>query len=214
MIKIENVVTPSPEQWEAVVLGVRNPYNSWAKSDSGWNVEYPDTFYVGEDDLALMKKLSKAGDDHGKFLRMLPVIVGSLKAPLYFWKQLDTYKVGTVADSCSTMHTLTSRPFRLEDFSFDYTEEALGKSYVDMLNSMWEFWYTAVDDEKKQRSWYMINELLPNCYNQTRAWSANYQVLKHIYHARKNHKLGEWHDFCDWIETLPYAKELIIGEME
>lgn len=212
MIKIENVVTPSPEQWEAVVLGVRNPYNSWAKSDSEWNVEYPDTFYVGEDDLALMTKLSKAGDDHGKFMRMLPVIVGKLTAPLYFWKQLDTYKVGTVADSCSTMHTLTSRPFRLEDFSFDYTEEALGKSYVDMLNSMWSFWYTAADEEKKQRSWYMINELLPNCYNQTRTWSTNYQVLKHIYHARKNHKLKEWHDFCDWIETLPHAKELIIGE--
>lgn len=214
MIKIENVVTPSLEQWEAVVLGVRNPYNSWAKSDSEWNVEHSDTFYVGKDDLALMTKLAKAGDDHGKFARMLPVIVGSLTAPLYFWKQLDTYKVGTVTDSCSTMHTLTSRPFRFEDFSFDYTEESLGKSYVDMLNSMWGFWYAAADEEKKQRIWYMINELLPNCYNQTRTWSANYQTLKHIYHARKNHKLGEWKTFTDWIATLPYAKELIIGEME
>ena len=211
MIKIENVVVPGPGVWAAVIRGVRNPFNSWEKSDSEW--KHPDIYCVGENDLALMTRLSKAGDDHGKFMRMLPVIV-DITAPFYWWKQLDTYKVGTVSDSCSTMHTLTARPFRLDDFSFDYIGEAVGQSYVDMLNNLWGFWYSAANEEEKQDIWYKINEMLPNCYNQKRTWSANYQTLKHIYHARKNHKLGEWHDFCHWIETLPYAKELILGEME
>ena len=216
MIKIENVVTPSDKQWEAVIRGVRNPFNSWEKADSEWVLEhntlYRKTLKIGEKDLTLMNRLANAGDDHGKFMRMLPVIV-DITAPFYWWKQLDTYKIGTVSDSCSTMHTLTSRPFKEEDFSFDYGGEAVAKIFVDAFNEMWKLWYRA-EGEEKQKLWYTINEMLPNCYNQKRTWSANYQTLKHIYHARKNHKLGEWHDFCDWIETLPYAKELIIGEME
>ena len=216
MIKIENVVTPSPEQWEAVIRGVRNPFNSWTKSDTKYTDSDYDkhTITIGKNDLTLMNRLANAGDDHGKFMRMLPVIVGSLKAPLYFWKQLDTYKIGTVADSCSTMHMLTARPFEHGDFSFDYCGEEIENAYMGVLNRMWEHWNDQKDEEEKKKIWYMINELLPNCYNQVRTWSANYQTLKHIYHARKNHKLKEWHDFCDWIETLPYAKELIIGEME
>lgn len=214
MIKIENVVTPSPEQWEAVIRGVRNPFNSWAKSDTKYTDSDYDkhTITVGKNDLTLMNRLANAGDDHGKFMRMLPVIVGSLKAPFYFWKQLDTYKIGTVADSCSTMHMLTARPFEHGDFSFDYCGEEIENAYMGVLNRMWEHWNDQKDEEEKKKIWYMINEFLPNCYNQVRTWSANYQTLKHIYHARKNHKLKEWHDFCDWIETLPYAKELIVGE--
>lgn len=213
MIKIENVVTPSPEQWEAVIMGCRNPFNSWKKSDSEWNVEHPDIFYVGKKDLTLMNRLANAGDDHGKFLRMLPVIM-DITAPFYWWKQLDTYKIGTVSDSCSTMHMLTARPFEHGDFSFDYCGEEIENAYMGVLNRLWEHWNDQKDEEEKKKIWYMINELLPNCYNQKRTWSANYQTLKHIYHARKNHKLQEWHDFCDWILTLPHAKELILGEME
>ena len=213
MIKIENVVTPSPEQWEAVIMGCRNPFNSWEKSDSEWNVEHPDIYYVGKKDLTLMNRLANAGDDHGKFMRMLPVIV-DITAPFYWWKQMDTYKIGTVADSCSTMHMLTSRPFEPDDFSFDYSGEEVRGAYMTALNHLWESWNSEQDEEHKKRIWYMINEMLPNCYNQRRTWSANYQTLKHIYHARKNHKLKEWHEFCGWIETLPYSKGLIIGETE
>lgn len=212
MIKIENIVTPSSEQWETVTRSVRNPFNSWEKSDSkyDWNYENAREFKVGENDLTLMKRLANAGDDHGKFMRMLPVIV-DITAPFYWWKQLDTYKIGTVSDSCSTMHMLTARPFKAEDFSFDYGGEEISKTFVAMLNDLWTLWSIS-DGEDKQKIWYTINEMLPNCYNQKRTWSANYQTLKHIYHARKNHKLGEWKTFTDWIATLPYAKELIIGE--
>ena len=213
MIKIENVVIPSIEQWKAVVNGVRNPFNSWDKSDTDWDSASELGVPLGEKDLTLMNRLANAGDDHGKFMRMLPVMV-DITAPFYFWKQLDTYKIGTVSDSCSTMHMLTARPFEHGDFSFDYCGEGIENAYMGVLNRMWEHWNDQKDEEEKKKIWYMINELLPNCYNQTRTWSANYQTLKHIYHARKNHKLNEWHDFCDWIETLPYAKELIIGETE
>lgn len=211
MIKIENVVTPSDEQWEAVTRSVRNPYNSWSKSDTFWEDADPScAILIGENDLTLMKRLANAGDDHGKFMRMLPVIV-DITAPFYWWKQLDTYKIGTVSDSCSTMHMLTARPFKVEDFSFDYSGEEISKTFVAMLNDLWALWSIS-EGEDKQKIWYTINEMLPNCYNQKRTWSANYQTLKHIYHARKNHKLGEWKTFTDWIATLPYAKELIIGE--
>ena len=212
MIKIENAVTPSPEQWEAVIHGARNPFNSWDRSDSEWNVEHPDIYYVGESDLDLLKRLANAGDDHGKFMRMLPVIV-DITAPCYWWKQMDTYKIGTVSDSCSTMHTLTARPFKHEDFSFDYGGEVIEDAFLTALNDTWKLWYRS-DGEQKQKLWFMLNEMLPQSYNQIRTWCANYQVLRHIYHSRKNHKLKEWHDFCDWIETLPYAKELIIGVTE
>ena len=214
MIKIENVVLPSIEQWQAVTRSVRNPYNSWSRADTFWGDADPSCdIHLGKNDLTLMNRLANAGDDHGKFMRMLPVIV-DITAPFYWWKQLDTYKIGTVSDSCSTMHMLTSRPFEHRDFSFDYCGEEIENAYMGVLNRLWEHWNDQKDEEEKKKIWYMINELLPNCYNQKRTWSANYQTLKHIYHSRKNHKLGEWHDFCDWIETLPYAKELILGEME
>ena len=216
MIEIKNPTYPSPGQWRSVVDGVRNPYASWDKSDSeyyldGFNVR----FKMGEKDLALMSKLAKAGDDHGKFMRMLPVIV-EITAPFYWWKEMDQYKVGTVTDSCSTMHNLLDKPFEAEDFSFDdgvnSRFENISLSTIDTLNSLRDQYLSTDNQVVKKIIWRSIVQSLPCGYNQKRTWFGNYQVLKHIYHARNNHKLKEWHDFCDWIEDeVPFAKELIIG---
>lgn len=211
MIKIENTVSPSPEQWEAVVRGVRNPFNSWDKGDSYLD-DYDYYFNMGKKDLTLMNRLANAGDDHGKFMRMLPVTV-DITAPFFWWKQMDTYKVGTVADSCSTMHRLLAEPFKKEDFSIEHLPDETIEKYVDIFNTLRDGYINTKDNDEKQKYWDIVNALLPNCYNQRRTWFANYQVLKHIYNSRKNHKLKEWHDFCDWIETLPYAKEIILGDM-
>lgn len=207
MLKIENTVTPSEEWWEAVVRGVRNPYDSWDKSDSYW-LEY--TYYIGEKDLALMKKLAKAGDDHGKFMRMLPVIC-EITGPFYWWKEADTYKVGTVADSCSTMHTITAREFTPDDFSIDdpYTLEAT----VCNMNMIIQDYKAEEIAPQKKLIWRDIIQTLPSSFNQKRTWMCNYQVLKHIYHARKGHRLEEWETFREWIRTLPYSV-LITGEGE
>ena len=155
MIKIENVVIPSIEQWKAVVNGVRNPFNSWDKSDTDWDSASELGVPLGEKDLTLMNRLANAGDDHGKFMRMLPVMV-DITAPFYFWKQLDTYKIGTVSDSCSTMHMLTARPFEHGDFSFDYCGEGIENAYMGVLNRMWEHWNDQKDEEEKKKIWYMI----------------------------------------------------------
>ena len=223
-IKIENVVTPSAEQWEAIIRGTRNPMNSWSKSDSyktyieneqtGQRADFE--FFVGDEDLKLMQKLVKAGTDHRKFMRMITVYV-DVTAPLYWWKEADTYKVGTVRNSCSTMHKITEKEFTLDDFSHEHiyndvsTEPSSLKvllSIIDTLNQ-----YRRLHLMSKHKSdWWQIIQLLPSSYNQRATLMLNYEVLANMYHSRKNHKLDEWREFCSWIETLPYAKELICGE--
>lgn len=222
MISISQTVTPSDEWWAAVIKGVRNPYNSWDKSDSEWRfitVPVQDGFeteyrlFIGENDLALMKKLAQAGNDHGKFLRMLPVIT-TINAPFYWWKEMDTYKIGTVADSCSTMHTITSKRFTADDFSID--DRATAEAMAVMLNNILDCYNDAKkanDKEEMKSMWKLLIQTLPTSYNQIRTWSCNYQVLKNIYNTRKGHRLDEWETFRCWIRELPYSV-LITGEGE
>ena len=214
--------------WEAAVRGMRNPMNSWDKMDSTYNVIYEYCsnddltltatprlqFEAGKNDLALMTKLAKAGPDHGKFLRFIDVSV-DITAPLYWWKEFDTYKIGTVANSCSTMHKIHEKEFQLSDFSHEHLYSTLGESFeamdclemiVELLNKYREKYL----ETKDKFWWWQMIQLLPSSYNQKRTVQLNYAVLKNMYHARKSHKLDEWHDFCAWVETLPYAKELII----
>jgi hypothetical protein len=202
MIKIENT---SDSGWEAAIRGMRNPMNSWDKSDS-FRHELTDEFQVGDKDLDLMIKLVKAGTDHSKFMRMINVTC-DITAPLYWWKEFDTYKIGTVRNSCSTMHKIHTKPFVNEDFSFesvlsdvDNCSYVLGRLNYARLKYL---------ETKDKDYWYSIIQLLPSSYNQRATIQLNYQVLRNIYHSRKNHKLNEWHDFCHWIESLPFAKELI-----
>lgn len=207
MIKIEH--SDDIYGWEPTIRGMRNPMNSWDKSDSYWDFpEHPDRFVVGPNDLKLMKSLVNAGPDHGKFLRMI-VVYCDITAPLYWWKEFDTYKVGTVANSCSTMHKIHSKEFTLDDFSHEhlcsYSEEQL-EDLLDWLNMC----RTNFLLEKEKDYWWQMIQLLPSSYNQKRTVQLNYQVLKSMYFARRNHKLDEWHDFCAWCETLPYFKEICI----
>lgn len=221
MIKIEKTEVVG---WEHAIRGMRNPLNSWNKSDSFsayGNVDTPDgsvgeTFIVGENDLALMTKLRNAGTDHRKFMRMLTVYV-DLTAPLYWWKEFDTYKIGTVANSCSTMHRIHSKPIELADFSIDdfyiddgYVEISLKDMFINVVTDCEALRqkYLATKDKKY---WRGLIQLLPTSYNQKRTVMLNYEVLANIYKSRRNHKLDEWHTLCDWIETLPYS-ELITGE--
>ena len=210
MLKIENAETFG---WEAAIRGMRNPKNSWSKSDSWWSS--PDEngtdepmYIIGENDLKLMKTLAAAGQDNGKFLRMIHVQL-DVTAPLYWWKEADQYKVGTVTDSCSTMHKIHAKEFTLDDFSHEHLYSPLHdlKPTVDLLNVYRERFL----DTKDKEDWWQLIQLLPSSYNQRRTWDLNYAVLRNIYHARRNHKIDEWHTLCDWIETLPYAKELICG---
>lgn len=214
MIKIEKTEILG---WEAAIRGMRNPLNSWDKSDSYWtHIEDAETletapfqFFVGENDLDLMKRLRNAGTDHRKFMRMITVYV-DLTAPLYWWKEFDTYKVGTVANSCSTMHKIHAKRFTLDDFSHEHlTDVSFGVLcyIIDNLNNCRELFLV---DKKKEWWWQMI-QLLPSSYNQKRTVMLNYEVLSNIYKSRKNHKLDEWHDFCHWIEGLPYSN-LIVGD--
>lgn len=232
MIKLEHVVEPSPDQMMFVIEGMRNPMNSWNKSDSyvepenigDFGEEYGSIFVLSPNDINLMKKLAKAGTDHRKFMRMMPVMV-RITAPLYWWKEFDTYKVGTVTNSCSTMHKITEKVFELEDFS---TEHMLPESVknmndiIDSLNAARDL-YLAYDEARnyyakksllipsKKQLWWQLIQLLPSSYNQTRNVILNYEVLYNMYHARKNHKLDEWREFCKWIETLEFSF-LITGE--
>ena len=207
MIIVDNIITPSQYQWATVVAGCRNPFNSWHKSDSKWG---ENEYYIGEQDYTLMKRLAHAGDDHGKFMRMLPVIM-DITAPLYWWKQMDQYKVGTVTDSTSTMHRLLADPFTVDDFSFDHTPMYVQDNILAHLNTLRGQYLAEKDPDKKAEIFAEANEFLPQSFMQLRTWSGNYQVLRHIYHARKDHKLGDWHKFCAKLETLPYS-ELITGE--
>ena len=208
MLKIENAETFG---WESAIRGMRSPKNSWDKSDSRWSS--PDEngtdepmYIIGENDLKLMNTLAAAGQDHGKFLRMIHVQL-DVTAPLYWFKEADQYKVGTVTDSCSTMHKIHEKEFTLWDFSIEHLYSPLHdlKPTVDLLNVYRERFL----DTKNKEDWWQLIQLLPSSYNQRRTWDLNYAVLRNIYHARRNHKLDEWHTLCDWIETLPYAKELI-----
>lgn len=229
MIKIENVVAPSTEQWEAIIRGCRNPMNSWGKSDSYYPEEYrygdlpSDAVDIGDNDLNLMKRLCSAGTDHRKFMRMITVYV-DITAPLYWWKEFDTYKVGTVANSCSTMHKIHAKEFTLEDFSCEhlidhYEDPSMNLNYSykypkavmqDLINILNHYrrWYLETKDKKY---WWQLIQLLPSSYNQRRTVMLNYEVLTNIYKSRRNHKLDEWVEFCAWIKTLPYS-ELITGE--
>ena len=222
MLKFENTGVFG---WEATIRGMRNPMNSWNKSDSGWGFvpsqtcptcdRYECGYIIGENDLKLMKSLSKAGNDHAKFLRMINVTV-DITAPLYWWKEYDTYKVGTVANSCSTMHKIADKEFTLEDFSCEHlTVESITfglEPVIDILNKNRELYiqWENAGEEKKNLWWQMI-QLLPTSYNQKRTVMLNYEVLANIYKSRRNHKLDEWHTLCDWIEELPYS-ELITGK--
>ena len=223
MIKIENVEVVG---WESAIRGMRNPMNSWDKSDSVKGE--PDMFencrdctlgefFVGNNDLTLMQKLAKAGTDHRKFMRMIVVYV-DVTAPLYWWKEADTYKVGTVRNSCSTMHKIMDKEFTLEDFSCEKmhgnTKGVLNR-VIEELNDIRERYLNpdkyALTDNAVKMVWYNLIQLLPSSYNQRATLMLNYEVLANIYHSRKNHKLDEWVEFCKWIETLPYA-ELITNE--
>ena len=209
MIKIENVEVFG---WEATIRGMRNPMNSWDKSDSKteeiYGIGYE--FVLGENDLKLMNSLSKAGGDHAKFLRMINVTV-DITAPLYWWKEFDTYKVGTVANSCSTMHKIHSKEFTLDDFSCEHLgleEKDIFENVLYALN--WN--RNKFLETKDKYYWWQMIQLLPSSYNQKRTVQLNYQVLKSMYFARKNHKLDEWREFCDWVLTLPYFKEIVLDE--
>ena len=236
MLKIENVVLPSPEQWEAVIRGMRNPKNSWALSDSytthmesantGETTDY--AHFVGKKDHKLMTDLAKGGPVHAKYRRMIPVYL-DITAPLYWWKEFDTYKVGTVCNSCSTMHKIQVKEFTLDDFSWEHIFDAtncphdgflhfdaeghedepivLFNIIIDALNHYRKRYL----ETKDKRYWWQMIQLLPSSYNQKRTIMLNYEVLVGIYKWRRDHKLDEWHVFCDWIEQLPYS-ELITGE--
>ena len=216
MIEINNVWVFG---WEAALRGMRNPLNSWEKSDSYWtHIEDAETletapfqFFVGKNDLDLMKRLSKAGSDHGKFLRYINVTV-DLTAPLYWWKEFDTYKVGTVANSCSTMHKIHAKEFTKDDFSREHLLNGslfqLGMT-IELLNEAREKYL----ETKEKVYWWQMIQLLPSSYNQRRTVQLNYQVLKSMYFARRNHKLDCWHTLCDWMLTLPYFKKICVEVM-
>lgn len=214
MIKIENTEVMG---WEHAIRGMRNPLNSWSKSDS-WQSEKE--FIIGENDLNLMKKLRNAGTDHRKFMRMITVYA-DITAPLYWWKEFDTYKVGTVANSCSTMHKIAEKEFTLDDFSHEHLGHD-GRIILDDIIWYLNFYrkkYIDKDIESwnelkdKKDIWWQMIQMLPSSYNQKRTVMLNYEVLANIYKSRKNHKLDEWRCFCEWIKTLPYS-ELITGEEE
>lgn len=241
MIKFEDTKVTG---WEAAIRGMRNPMNSWDKSDSGvctgrsercdscclkpdsyapcYIANKKEVFVVGPNDLDLMKRLCKAGTEHRKFMRMI-IVYMDITAPLYWWKEFDTYKVGTVANSCSTMHKIADKEFTLEDFSVEYLESCAREHFIKTItllnyyrdaynnypNMMSSLKATDPHLTKKQVWWQMI-QLLPSSYNQKRTVMLNYEVLAAIYRQRKDHKLDEWRKLCSWIETLPYS-ELITG---
>ena len=239
MIKIENY---DVFNFKNAIRGMRNPLNSWDKSDSGYNcVQNPkllcephctidnycnrqnSKFIIGDNDLDLMRRLIKSGVEHRKFMRQI-FVSADITAPLYWWKEATTYRAGVTINSCSTMHTIHKKEFELDDFSHEHLFN------VDKMNTIIEWLndyrniYINWDNEKpfyrndngeivtKKDIWWQLIQLLPSSYNQKRTWTGNYENLLSIYHQRKDHKLDEWHKFCEWIESLPYAKELIIGE--
>lgn len=238
MIKLENVILASPEQMEFIIEGMRNPMNSWEKSDSGicsmgsgiecdYCSDYAscdktidDRYHLGLNDHSLMQGLSNAGTEHRKYMRMMPVYV-RITAPLYWWKEFDTYKVGTVANSCSTMHKIQEKEFTLDDFSHEHLDIRTRKILEETIKALNDYRYIYInynpDDfeikgcPSKKDIWWQMIQLLPSSYNQTRNVMLNYEVLANIYRQRKGHKLDEWREFCKWIESLPYS-EMITGK--
>lgn len=213
MIKVTNIITPSYEQWMAAIKGMRNPMNSWDKIDSKENTcnniscdncsEICSQIELGKNDYDLMKRLTLAGTEHSKFLRMLPVMM-DITAPLYWWKEFDTYKIGTVANSCSTMHKIADKEFTLDDFSVENLyEDVIDSPFREIIDCLNFFRGLYIQNNDKDDWWQMI-QLLPSSYNQKRTVFLNYAVLANMYHQRKGHKLDEWNDFCDMIEKLPY----------
>lgn len=230
MLKIENVEICG---FPAAIRGMRNPKNSWAKSDSDFTsdlakeMSIESEFHLGSNDFKLMETLANAGTDHRKFMRMIAVYL-DVTAPLYWWKEYDTYKVGTVANSCSTMHTLAAKEFEDDDFSVEHIFDAESEGvefpiiYGEEHSPIWSFHMTLKIlnfyrekylETKDKKYWWQMIQLLPASYNQRRTVMLNYEVLANIYKSRRNHKLDEWHTFCDWIESLPYS-ELITGKEE
>lgn len=225
MIRIENEVYLNTKQMEFIISGMRNPMNSWDKMDSH---DTAGLFFLGDKDKQLMKKLANAGTDHRKFMRMITVYV-DITAPLYWWKEFDTYKVGTVANSCSTMHKIAEKEFTLDDFSHEHItirqSVDILKETVDALNVFRRVYLEGgalsldhgntsepvVYPPKSKDIWWQMIQLLPSSYNQKRSVMLNYEVLSNMYKSRKNHKLDEWRDFCKWMEDLPFSY-LITGE--
>lgn len=226
-IKLENVVLASPEQMEFIIKGMRNPMNSWEKSDSEYITAGYDIvgFDLGENDHSLMQRLSNAGTEHRKYMRMMPVYV-RITAPLYWWKEFDTYKVGSVVNSCSTMHKIQAKEFTLEDFSCEhlkfndnspiYSDEGKvrldGNGHICLTINLLNYWRKQYLTSKSKGDWWQMIQLLPSSYNQIRNVMLNYEVLTNIYRQRKNHKLDEWREFCKWIESLPYSELIVDGE--
>lgn len=207
MIKIEKARVMN---LEGAIRGARNPMNSWNRSDSRYDSD--GNYILGENDLGLAIRLCRAGSDHRKFIRQILVSV-DITAPLYWWKEFDTYKVATVANSTSTMHKIHSKPFEADDFSNDHmSDSALGA--LDMLMEFLEQQRLKFVETKDKSYWYDIIQLLPESYNQKRTITMNYENLLNMYYARKNHKLDEWHTYCDWILSLPYTKELFLRESD
>lgn len=218
MIKLEHTETFN---LEGAIRGMRNPFNSWEMSDSFWDMSsLDDNYVIGDNDHDLMMRLAKAGSDHRKFMRQIFVSV-DITAPLYWWKEFDTYKVGTVANSCSTMHTIHKKEFELDDFSHEdlvvsrlaegqYCDYRIVLRYIiGILNNSREMF----NETKDKGFWNAMIKLLPSSYNQKRTVTMNYENLVNMYHARKTHKLTEWHTFCDWIKELPYSEIITGGEM-
>ena len=226
MLTIENAQVFG---FQAAIRGMRNPKNSWAKSDSTFELSTDESgvqmIDLGPADRELAAALANSGQDHGKFLRMVHVQL-DVTAPLYWWKEADQYKVGTVTDSCSTMHKIHARKFTIDDFSHEHLTGKTDGLWVnadgkDFMCSAYDFCAITCDvlnfyrkkflETGDKAYWWQLIQLLPSSFNQRRTWDLNYAVLRNIYHARRNHKLGEWHTLCNWIETLPYAEELICG---
>lgn len=203
MIEIDKAVVMN---FEGAIRGARNPMASWNRIDSYYDGD--GEYVLGENDLNLAKKLCKAGSDHRKFIRQILVSV-DITAPLYWWKEFDTYKVATVANSTSTMHKIHSRPFEMSDFSCDRLTAGGVKALESLLEYLEDCRIKFVETKDKAY-WYDIIQLLPESYNQTRTITMNYENLLNMYYARRNHKLAEWHTYCDWILTLPYTKELFL----
>ncbi len=207
MILVERV---SVMNLENAIRGARNPMNSWARMDSSYDED--GNFILGENDLSLATRLAKAGSDHRKFLRQIMVSM-DITAPLYWWKEFDTYKVGTVANSTSTMHKIQAKEFSREDFSCDrMSEDCL--AVLDSVIAFLESERVKFNETKEKQNWHNMIQLLPSSFNQMRTVTMNYEVLINIYYARRNHKLAEWHTLCEVIEGLPYAKELILVKGE
>ena len=210
MIKIEKTDVYG---WEAAIRGMRNPLNSWNKSDTIFD---GDKWCMGENDLNLMKTLSKAGNDHGKFLRMINVTC-DITAPLYWWKEFHTYKVGTVANSCSTMHKIHAKEFERGDFSYEHLFDSMIGDVKTLPIEVLDYTIDGLKmcrerylETKDKEYWWQMIQLLPSSYNQKRTVQLNYQVLKSMYFARKDHRLDEWHTLCEWMEGLPYFKDIVL----